>query len=470
MIPRFYRLTIGLTAGLFLLTILDAFSQTTHVLSASQAAQQAMKHSIEVKNALLDIRIQQQTNREFTAITYPQLNASMTLNRFFDIPVNTIPDFISPSVYQVLVNNGVKDGNGNTIAFPADGFGLVPARFGTNWTASGGIDISQILFDGQVFVGLKARSATLKLAEQNMEVTKETIKANVYKMYYQLLVGKQQATSIDANITRFENLLRDTRAIHQNGLAEKLDVDKVEVQLNNLKTEKVKIENQLEIGQAALKFMLQLPQKDTLVLSDTLSEQLLTTFSAIDSLTYENRPEIRQLNTALKLGEYNIQRFQLSRIPTLVAFGSFSKNAQRNTFNFFNQGPWFSTSLVGIKLNAPLFDGNARRSRINKAKLELQKTKNTYEKVKQAIDLEYVSAQKKMESAMNTLATQKSNVTLAEKVYNTTKLKYEQGLGSNLEIYSAQTELKMAQNNFYGALYDAVIAGIDFQKAIGKLP
>ena len=71
---------------------------------------------------------------------------------------------------------------------------------------------------------------------------------------------------------------------------------------------------------------------------------------------------------------------------------------------------------------------------------------------------------------MNTLATQKSNVTLAEKVYNTTKLKYEQGLGSNLEIYSAQTELKMAQNNFYGALYDAVIAGIDFQKAIGKLP
>jgi len=470
MTPRISPTKVCLTAILLLLSYSNLFAQTKHVFSASQAAQHAMKHSTEVKNALLDIRIQQQTNREFTAITYPQLNAGITLNRFFDIPVNTIPDFISPSVYQVLVNNGVKDGNGNPISFPADGFGLVPARFGTNWTASGGIDISQILFDGQVFVGLKARSAALKLAEQNMAVTKEMIKANVYKMYYQLVVGKQQASSIDANIDRFEKLLRDTREIYKNGLAEKLDVDKVEVQLNNLKTEKVKIENQLDIGHAALKFMMQLPQKDTLVLSDTLSEQLLTNFSAIDSLTYENRPEIRQLNTALKLGEYNVQRFQLSRIPTLVAFGSFSKNAQRNTFDFLNQGPWFSTSLVGVKLNAPLFDGNARRSRINKAKLELQKTKNTYEKVKQAIDLEFVSAQKKMQSAMNTLTTQKANVALAEKVYNTTKSKYEQGLGSNLEIYTAQTELKMAQNNFYGALYDAVIAGIDFQKAIGKLP
>lgn len=151
-----------------------------------------MKNATEIKNALLDIQIQKQTNKEFTAIALPQLNASVGGTHYFDIPVTTLPDFISPSVYNVLVNNGVRDGSGNTIQFPNGGFKSVPAQFGTSWNASGGVDISQILFDGQVFIGLKARSAALKLATQSSEVTKEQIKANVYKMYYQLLVGKNK--------------------------------------------------------------------------------------------------------------------------------------------------------------------------------------------------------------------------------------------------------------------------------------
>ena len=147
-------------------------------------------------------------------------------------------------------------------SFPNGGFGSVPARFGTSWNAQGGVDFSQILFDGQVFIGLKARSAAVELASRTAEVTKEQIKTNVLKLYYQLVVGARQSTSIDANINRFENLLTDTKEIYKNGFAEKLDVDKVEVQLNNLKTEKEKINDQLSMGNAALKFLMNLPQKE----------------------------------------------------------------------------------------------------------------------------------------------------------------------------------------------------------------
>lgn len=445
-------------------------AQTSNRFSASQVVDYAMKNSTEIKNALLDIRIQKQANREFTAIAYPQLNASINSTHFFDIPVTTLPDFISPSVYNVLVNNGVRDGNGVPISFPPGGFGNVPARFGTSWTASGGVDFSQILFDGQVFVGLKARSSAMKLAEQNADVTKEQIKANVLKLYYQLVVGNQQATSIDANIERFEKLLTDTREIHKNGFAEKLDVDKVEVVLNNLKTEKEKIKTQLEIGNEALKFLIRMPHNEMLELTDTLSEQQLSDFNMEDSLVYDNRKEYQQINTAILLNKYNVQRFKLSKVPSIVAFGTYSKNAQRNSFDFFGDGPWFSTSLIGFKLSVPIFDGNARNARISKAKLELEKMENIKGKLQAGMELEYKSAQIKMKSALNTLENQKKNVSLAEKVYNTTKLKYEQGMGSSTEIYNAQVELKMAQNNFYGALYDAIIAKIDFQKAIGKLP
>lgn len=446
-----------------------ASAQKTNRFSIAQAVQYAMDNAIEVQNAMLDINIQKQTNREVTALAMPQANASLSTNHFLDVPVTTLPNFISPSVYQVLVDNGVKDGSGNPIAFPAGGFGSVAAKFGTAWNASGGIDLSQILFDGQIFVGLKARSAVLSLSKQNAEVTKEQIKANVYKLYYQLVVGAKQSGTVDANIERFEKLLQDTREIYKNGFAEKLDVEKVEVQLNNLKTEKEKINNQLEIGNAALKFLINLPQTDSLLLTDTLNPSTLEDNISNDSLIFENRKEYQQLNTAIKLNGYNIKRYELSKIPTVVAFGSFSKNAQRNEFNFFNQGQWFSTSLIGMKVQIPLFDGNARNARIQKAKWELKKVENTKVKLEQAMQLEFFSAKKKLSSALTTLHNQEKNTLLAEKVYNSTKLKYEQGLGSNMEIYNAQTELKTAQNNYYAALYDAIIAKIDFEKAIGKL-
>jgi outer membrane protein len=210
----------------------SAAAQQKNLFSAKQAVEYGLKNSIQVKNALIDVKIQQQTNREFTALAYPQVSGSMSANYFPAIPVQSIPDFISPAVYGVLVDKGVKDGNGQPIVQPQGDPQIFQAKFGTNYTASGGIEVSQILFDGQVFVGLKARSSAMELSKKTVEVTEEQIKSNIYKVYYQLVVGKKQMESIDANIELIEKLLKDTREIFKNGFAEKLDVDKTTVLLN----------------------------------------------------------------------------------------------------------------------------------------------------------------------------------------------------------------------------------------------
>ncbi len=421
-------------------------AQSKNEFTVKQAVEYGLKNATAVKNALIDIQIQKQTNREFTANAYPQLSAGGTYQQFFDIPTSLLP--------------------GEIIGQPGTKF---PAQFGVKYNATGTIDASQLLFDGQVFVGLQARASALQLATKTAEVTSEQIKANIYKIYYQLAVGKKQATSIDANITRFEKLLADTKEIYKQGFAEKLDVEKTQVQLNNLKTEKIKIENQLEAGNAGLKFLINMPQKETLILIDTVSEASLKENNLDANFKYEDRKEIQLLNIADQLNGYNVRRYKLSKIPTIAAFGSYQKNAQRTTFDLFGKGDWFTTSLIGLKVSVPIFDGNARNAKIAKAKYELQKTKNTIEQTKQNIDYEVTNAQINMKKALVTIDNQRENVTLAEKVYNTTKKKYEAGLGSNQEIYNAQTDLKVAQTNYYSALYDAVIAKIDYLKATGKL-
>lgn len=125
--------------------------------------------------------------------------------------------------------------------------------------------------------------------------------------------------------------------------------------------------------------------------------------------------------------------------------------------------------MVGLNVSFTLFDGFAKKSKINQAKYALEKTNNSLEQMKASIDNDVEQARTKIKSALITMDIQKQNMQLAEKVYTSTKLKYEQGLGSHQEIYNAQSELKVAQNNYYGALYDAIIARIDYLKASGKL-
>ena len=230
-------------------------AQQVNSFSAKQAAAYALKNSVDVRNSLLNVQIQQQTNKEFTATAYPQITGKIASNYFPNIGITSLPNFISPATYAVLEQNGVKNGNGDPIVSPPlSDFGFINAQFGTKYNAQCGLDISQLLFDGQVFVGLQARSALVDYANKQTAVTEETIKANVYKIYYQLVVGEQQISTIDANIERFEKLLHETSEIYKNGFAEKLDIDKVNVQLNNLRTEKLKVQSRLDAGNAALSF------------------------------------------------------------------------------------------------------------------------------------------------------------------------------------------------------------------------
>lgn len=447
---------------------LCAFSQTRHEMSAKQAVDYAAKNNVQVKNALVDVDIQLQTNREITAMAYPQLNGNIGTTYNPNVAVQVFPNFIAAGTYGVLAQERVKDGNGNAIVSPND-FGLIEAQFGTKYNANAGVDFSQILFDGQVFVGLKARKTTIEFQKKNVEVTQEQIKANIYKIYYQLVVSKTQIELLDANIARLDSLLRDTREIYKNGFAEKLDVDKVSVQIANLQTERVKALNTIENGYYGLKFLLGMPIRDSLVLTDSLSDQQIKDGILENSnYQYSDRKEFQYAELGRKLGEFNIRRYRLAKLPSASLTAGYSKFAQRNKFDFY-KGDYFTASSISLRINVPIFNGFANDARIRRAEYELQQNLNNIENLRLSIDNEVIQARTNFKSAVATMDYQKKNMALAVEVYEQTKKKYEMGLGSNLEITVAQTDLKGAQTNYVNSLYDAIIARIDFLKATGKL-
>lgn len=425
---------------------LNVTAQERHEFSAKDAVEYAKKNSVQVKNALLDIKLQEQTNRAVTASAYPQVSSALNATGYITIPTTVIP--------------------GEVFGQQAGTF--IPVKFGTKFNQSAGISLQQLLFDGQVFIGLQARSATMEWSKKAAEVTEENIIANVYKIYYQLAAGKNQLAILDANILRIQKFLDDTRKYYANGFAEKLDIDKLEVQLSNLKTSKQKTQNSIDNGYLGLKLLMGMPMNDTLTLTENVTDADIRN-GVLDASVYNyaDRKDYQYAELGKLLNEYNIKRYRLAKLPTVSLSSTYTETRLNNKFGFGK--PWFQTSYVGLNINIPIFSGFAKDANIQSAKLQLQRTENNIEALKQNIDNEVKQAINNYSSALATLDDQKKNMTLAETVYNQTQLKFQNGVGSQTEISTAQNDLSVAQNNYILALYDAINAKIDFLKATGKL-
>jgi outer membrane protein len=421
-------------------------AQTKNEFSLQQCVEYGLKNSISVKNAMIDIQNQEQQNREITGQALPQLKANGNFTDYLNIPLTPIP--------------------GALVQQPNVPYVLLP--FTEKYSSIGGLTLNQTIFDGQVFVGLQARSTAIALMKKTEEVTEEQIKVNIYKIYYQLIVGEKQLESVQANINDVTTQLHNTNEMYKNGFVERLDINKLTVQLNNLQTQDQSVTNELAAGNAGLKFLIGMPQKDSLELTDSLSEDELKADVLDGQYNYTDRKDVQALILDTKLNSYNIKRYQLTALPVLSAVANYSKQAYGSDFNFY-QGDWITTSYVGVNLSFPLFDGNQRRAKLQEARYTVAKLQNNLDQLKQSVDNDVAQARINMSTALATIDNQKQNTQLAEQVYTTTQKKYEQGLGSNQEIYDAQTQLEMAQSNYYTALYDAIIAKINYLQATGKL-
>jgi len=283
---------------LFLVLSPQLQAQKKYAFTATQAVEHAVKNLIEVKNLKLDRDIQIARNKEIRGQALPQVNGSVSSQYFFNIPVTLLPDFISPAVYGVLNKEGVKDAGGNTIQVPSGPPGLNPVQFGVPWQASAGFSFQQLFFQPDVFVALQARSKSLTYADINIKAMEDSARSNVYRSYYSVLIAEKRRQFLVDGINRLEKLSKDQEVLYKNGFAERLDIDRTQVNLNNLRSAKSQVDNLVSIGYAALKFAIGLNQQDTLQLTDTLSMSIVKK-DILDTtgFKYQDRNEIKLLET-----------------------------------------------------------------------------------------------------------------------------------------------------------------------------
>lgn len=448
--------------------------QSATSFNLEQAIAYALQNSIRSRNAELDQRIARAKVNETIGIGLPQIsgNASLVNNpqlpRFFTTYTGPGGFFDFSSVPGIQV--------GDVVA--AENF------FQLKNSGSASLSVNQLIFNGSYLVGLKAASTYKDLAIKTTELTQEDIIQQVTKAYYAVLINKERTLLFNNNIARVDSLLRNTSELNKNGFVESIDVDRVRVTLNNLRTERDKFLNLNELGLQLLKFQMNYPQQQPIEVVGKIENVEVDT--SLDSYNtgwdYKNRPDYKVLEVQQRLQQLNVKNQYAEGAPVISAFanlgyttqsptigGLFSTNTSINDEGGVGPDSWYGFSQIGLSLSIPLFTGLSRTYRIQQEKLKLLQIDNGFINLKNGIDLEIKQASLSFDNAMKTLASQKENQDLAGNVARVTKIKYEQGVGSSLEVTDAENSLRQAQTNYYTALFDAMVAKVDLDKAFGKL-
>lgn len=450
----------------------NLLAQKTFSISVKQAVDLAFENVVSLKNAKLDYKIADARNKEITGLALPQVSSVVQGNHYLSLPLIQMPDITEAAVYRVLGREGVRNGAGIPVNPDDAEFKVNSFSFLAPWNVNGGIGIQQLLFEPQVSVGLQARTALLESSSISIKIEEDKIREAVYKSYYSVLIAQKQLNYLTESRMRLEKLAADMGVLFKNGFVEKLDIDKTTVSLNNIRTTENQIKNGIKIGYAVLKQTLGLTQIDSLVLTDVLSTELIKDGVLEENFSYENRNEIKFLNKAVELQGLDVRRYRLSYGPTIAAFYNFQRTGQRNErYQTITGKPWFwyNTGLAGVSISIPIFDGLQKKYKIKQAQYTQEKTLNLLTAVKNGIDLEKIVAKNTVLNSILAMDVQEKNMQLAEKVYHTVKKKYEQGIGSSFEVLQADTEMQQAQSNYFKAMYDAIIAKVNYLKAQGQL-
>ncbi len=428
------------------------WAQEPKALSLSECIQYALTHSPVVQNSYLDYLKARKQIAEVRAAGLPQVNATGSFRYFVEIPTSLVP--------------------GEFFGAPRGTF--IPVRFGVPYNLEFSVTGTQLLFDGTYFVGLQAARAVKELTYKSYQRSRTETVAAVKKAYYAALVSQERLRLLSQNLQQLETLLRQTEGLYRAGFAERLDVQRLEVSLNNLRTEQSRAAELAGLTYLTLKLQMGMPLETPIALTDTLSPAELLTLLPDTGFTASFEPsrrwEYQILLHQRRALELNLRRYQVSYLPSLVFISSLATQAQRREFNFFDtRQRWFPIAFVGAQLQVPIFDGLRRASQISQARLELQKNQNELFQLRQALQLEAESARRQLLNSLRALEVQQRNVALAQEVLQTVQRKQELGVGSTIELVQAQTSYEQAQTSYTTALLEAYLAYIDWQKAIGTL-
>ncbi|SHL88365.1 Outer membrane protein TolC [Chitinophaga jiangningensis] len=419
--------------------------------------QEALKFAINNNQGLARTKMEEEMGKfkteEVRAQALPQINGNANYTDNLQLAKSILP--------------------GDVIGQPGKNLAVA---FGVKYSTSAGAELNQQLYNQSVFTGLKAAKAGEEYYKLQTQQSTEDLIYNVSQLYYQLLITQENIKSLDSNVQKLSALVTVTKSQFDNGLAKKIDLDRIKVNLTNYQTQRIQLINQYAMQTNNLKRVMGMPLESAFVIPSASLKDIEAHAAQVlqyEDISLEDRTEMKVLKKQEELQLFQKKAYQAENYPSLALFGRYAYNGMSNHWLYekgdANSTLWYGTSAIGLTLRVPIFDGFGRRSKVSQANVAIRQLQYTMDETKLALNIQYENSKLTMRTNITAIQTQKENMELANEVYYSTQNNYSLGLAGLTDLLNAETSLTDAQNSYNAALLQYKLAELDMIKSKGNL-
>ncbi len=422
-----------------------ALSQST--LTLQEATDFALKNAPSVRSANYDAQVAQLQTEELIGIGLPQVSASVQYQNYLDLPTSIVPgDFFGAPGQEIKL------------------------QFGTPHNMTAGISASQLLFNGSWLVGLQASKAYAELQNKSIRSSEIEIKEDVQQYYHLAAIAKKNVEVLSQTKAVLTQLRDETNLLFKEGFVEEQDVEMLTLSISDLDNRINAATEQEKLTINMLKFVIGMPVTQEVSLSQTADELIGKTALENTPFSAEANINVQIAENALLLQELALKNEKSKLLPNAAAFYNLQTQALRQEFNFFNTSkPWFPIQLWGVQMNIPIFTGGSQAKSIEKAKVEVQRSKDVLNTAKEGAFVAYQSSKISYDFALKNYENAKQSLSLSQRILDKTNTKFKEGLSSSFDVSQSTTQVLQAQGTFIQALLNLLDAETAMKKALNNL-
>lgn len=429
---------------IILLATMALHAQGPVSLGLQQALEMAAKQSYAVQASALEAEKAEAKIKEVTGIGLPQISATGSLQNYLEVPTMVIPDFFG-------------------------GPGLIEMQFGVPWSASGAIQLQQLIFDGSYLVGLQAAREMRTKSAKDLEQAVLNAKVQAAKAYLGVLAAEEGVRLLGESVPVLEKARDEAAAMFAQGMIEATDADRLTVQLEEARNQQRNLQQQARVARAYLNLVLGLPTGTPVTLTDALQPLLDDAAeTALAEAPFDVAQHVDQqaAQSVMRLGELDVRNKKAAYLPSLGGFINYQQQFNYTSFDIGNGQWWFPASMWGLQLNVPIFSSGMRHQQVKQARLSLEQAEVNLKATEQRLLAEKEQQQAILRAAQDSYETGRRNLELSQRIFDRTSIKFTEGVASSFELTQEHGNHLTAQQNYIQRIVDLLQARADMRKAL----
>lgn len=451
---------------IFILLILFFSQYYSQTLTLNESIETALSNNRDIKIAKLDVEKAEEAVDEAFGYALPSFDLSANFSHFLSKPKMAFPDFealLTNATYNILFNEGV---------LPQDNSKFLPMEsklqsFSQTNNFEASAQVTQILFNSAVFRGIGASQIYLDLSKEQLKAKTAEVVFNVKQAFYGALLTKQMLDITKATLANAEENLKNVKSYFEQGLTSEFEMMQAEVMVENIRPKVYELENLYKDTLNKLKLVIGVDQNSELNVTGEINytNKEIPEIDDALSIALSKNYDISSLKVKKQIDEEFIALDRSEYWPQLAAFGNYTYAGSSDSWNFQN----YSATTVGLSFSMNIFNGGRTQNKVDQSLIGLRQTEEQINTLKDYTVSEVKNTINNLHRVKLQVDAVERNVNLAERAYEISVTRYNEGTGTQLEIKNANIELQTAKTNRLQVVHDYIIAFAKLDKLLGIL-